>query len=276
MGDRDVTFVFDGIGARTFELPETDSEHEPLHVFGVKKGGSTLLARVVRDLAPFGPRTLWEPAKVFFETGLPMYRCVHDVDKALTRVGYVYSTFRWLPENWLFDLHGDAVQRGILLVRDPRDMLVSLYFSDMKSHALPESGPLRRGMQAQREQLQEGELVIDEYVLEKAPQFLRNYLRTLQLLTVDGIRLLRYEDIIYDKRRLVDTVAELLDAEAGEDTLAKIADKHDVRPDSERPGAHIRQINPGNHREKLADDTIAALDERFAPVLSLLGYAHGG
>lgn len=275
MSNNTVTFVFDKIGSRRFQLPETESDAPPVHVFGVKKGGSTLLARVVRDLAPFGPRTLWEPARAFFQDGLPMYRCTQDLDGALTRPGYVYSTFRWLPENWLLDLHGGAVQRGILLVRDPRDMLVSLYYSDMKSHSIPDEGPLRQGMLAQREALESGGTSIDDYVLTKGDQFLRNYFRTLQLMTVDGIRVVRYEDIIYDKRHLVDAIADLLNVDTDEDTLDTISARHDVRPDSERPNAHIRQIDPGNHREKLRNDTIAALDDRFGPVLSLLGYESG-
>ena len=270
-----VRFDFGPLGVHRFELPETRTDASPVHFFGVKKGGSTLLAQVVRDLVPRSDLSLWEPPKEFFSRGLPMYQCVRDLDDALARPGLAIGTFRWLPENWLMNLHAGVPTRGLLLVRDPRDMLVSFYYSAIESHAVPgehSEGPIRETMMRRRETLQADGTDVDTFALLKAPQFLRNYLRTLQLLTIDDLVLLRYEDIIYDKAELIVAVAERLRADMSDHEVKQLVEKHDVRPDLERPTEHIRQVHPGNHREKLAPETVRRLDETFGVVLDMLGY----
>lgn len=266
-------FRFHDLGVQDFDLPDARSELPPVVFVGVKKGGSTLLAKIIRDLSEHSAYELFELPKECFRRGLPFYKCIEDVDHVLSQAGYAFGTFRWLPENWLFDLHGPKPPRSLLLVRDPRDMLVSLYFSDAKSHTMPDSGPLRDGMLKRRAELTDGQLPIDDYVRDQAPKMLRNFYRTLQLQTIPECRVTRYEDIIYSKLALVESVAELLRVDTTDrELIESTAARHDVVPDESRPDAHIRQVHPGNHRKVLEPSTVDYLTDTFDVVLESLGY----
>ena len=269
-------FKFQGKKRVTLTVPEAASSVQSAYIVGMKKGGSTLLAQIMRDLAPMSPRTLFEYPKLAFDKGMPESTAVEDVNDILTKPGYVFGVFRWLPEADLFDLsamlRADSPRsaRCLLLLRDPRDALVSLYYSDAKSHPIPKSGPLKKVYEDARARL--SNVPIDDYVLEVAPTFLRHYYRTMQLLALPDLTLLRYEDILYDKLRLVRATADVMGARADEATLVQIAEKYDKIPNSEAPAAHLRQAHPGDYIRKLAPATIAKLDEMFAPVLKTFGY----
>lgn len=262
-------FDFGDLGELSFDIPEAETSLPSSFFFGVKKGGSTLLASIVRSISPFSPLDLLELPRLVFSKGLPLYRCVRDVDRVLNRPGYAFGTFRWLPDNWLIDLHAPVKRRYLWLVRDPRDMLVSLYYSDAKSHAIPGSGPLRERMLHQRN-VASG-LSIDDYVMDRGPLMLRNYYRTMQLDTV-GATVLRYEDVIYSKQELVRAVAEFLDVDASDRLIAQIAADHDVILEGERPSEHIRRAHPGDHENKLKPSTIEYLTDLFRLVLVRFGY----
>jgi hypothetical protein len=271
-----VSFKYPNKRVASLELPETSSNAPSTYLVGVKKGGSTLMAKVMRDLQPFADRPLFEYPSVAFKDGLPWFRTVDDIDGSLRCNGYIYGVFRWLPENDLFDLGtmdeetSKRKARFISLFRDPRDILTSLYFSDAKSHAIPASGPLREQMLKNREDLEQ--VGLDDYVLQKAPSYLRHYYRTLQVETMPDTTVLRYEDIIYDKKLLVSTMADGMSCDLPAGELDRIAAKHDQIPDAENQDRHIRQVHPGNFRKKLKPETIEKLTDTFAVILNKLNY----
>lgn len=271
-----VSFKYPNKRVASLEIPETTSSAPSTYLVGVKKGGSTLMAKVMRDLEPFSDRPFFEYPSVAFKDGLPWFRTVDDIDGSLRRNGYIYGVFRWLPENDLFDLGtmdedtSKRKARFVSLFRDPRDILTSLYFSDAKSHAIPASGPLRAQMLKNREDLEQ--IGLDDYVLQKAPSYLRHYYRTLQVETMPDTTVLRYEDIIYDKKLLVSTVAEGMGCDLPAAELDRIATKHDQIPDAENEDRHIRQVHPGNFRKKLKPETIEKLNDIFSVILNKLNY----
>ena len=56
-------------------------------------------------------------------------------------------------------------------MRDPKDALVSRYFSHKYSHTLPESGPLRGKILTQRENIIDHGIEINEFVLEISKEY---------------------------------------------------------------------------------------------------------
>ncbi len=276
----EVRFKFPKGKIASLEMPETKSDKPSVFLVGIKKGGSTLLAKVMRDLAPFCERPLFEYSKIVFERGLPGSLAVDDMDRAFQKRGYVFGVFRWLPENDLLHLNpkvrkDDKKQMArdpnfVLMIRDPRDALVSLYYSDAKSHPLPKEGELRKKFLEKREQLKHED--IDRYVLRQAPHFLRHFYRTLQITTLSNATIIRYEDIIYDKPALVRAVAEAMEADVNDKKIAEIARKHDIIPTAETEQAHIRQVHPKNYKAKLQGETIERLNEEFRVVLDSFGY----
>lgn len=257
-------FRFKGDHVHEFTLPEQgDPSMPPVYIFGIKKGGSTLLSKLVREISELSSYSYFELPRECFLSGLPMFRLIEDVDQALTRPGYVFGTFRWFPENDFLAMPHQSTK--ILLVRDPRDVMVSLYYSDKGSHALPPEGPLRESMEKRREYLQNVD--IDTYVMDESSAILRHYLRTLQLSAMPNTIVLRYRDIIYDKLHLAQVVAKALGMPTEDPRLEEIARRHDVIPGKEKEQSHIRQVHPGNYKNKLSDETIRALNYRFRLII---------
>ncbi len=269
-------FKYPGGKVAEFDFPETQSKAPPSYLVGIKKGGSTLMAKVMRDIAPFSEKTVFEYPAEAFRQGLPGTRTIDDLGGNLRKPGYVFGVFRWLPENDLIGI--EAIQNGaracpiLLLLRDPRDVLVSLFYSDVFSHPIPKDGPVRDQMLKTRQRALEG-TELDAYVLDKAPAYLRHFYRTLQLLALPTTTMLRYEDIIYDKPALVDAVARTMGAKLEPDVHRDIAKRHDKIPSSENKDSHVRQVHPGNYRKKLKPETIDQLNDRFGAILTQLRYA---
>ena len=99
-----------------------------------------------------------------------------DVDTALLPQGIVYAPLRraFFPNN--HDKYS-----VLIILRDPRDVLVSAYFSIRKSHVLPMNPHIREGLLSERRKAQEE--TIDEYALRCAPQFIEYYKKLCSLLS---------------------------------------------------------------------------------------------
>jgi hypothetical protein len=159
-----------------------------------------------------------------------------------------------------------------LLVRDPRDIAVSYYFSVTKSHTIPDSGDVRDKLLAQRQQA--NELDINTFVRSGRCDFVLNNMRAFsRLISSDpSCRVYRYEDVIFKKREWIADIAAACGLNVDPSVLNEIADRHDIRPDAERPDAHIRQVSPGNYKTHLNDQAKNSLERRYEPVFKFFGY----
>lgn len=266
-------FRFANDEVQSFDIDSTSDDAPSAFMVGIKKGGSTLLAKMVRDLMPFSQKVLFEYPRLCFSNGLPHRLAVEDVDNIFQKKGYVFGVFRWAPENDIINLNmkqNEGENPFLLLLRDPRDALVSLYFSDAKSHAIPKTGPLRKKFLDKRDELKR--IDIDDYVLMNAPTYLRHFYRTLQIDTLSTTTTIRYEDIVYDKHKLSDAIINAIQCDISKEDRQIIVTKHDVIPGSENEDAHIRQVHPGNFRKKLKPETIEELNDCFSVILRVLNY----
>jgi hypothetical protein len=204
----------------------------------------------------------------FFRHGVDINDAVEDMDGLFARPGYIFGTFRWLPRALFIPNLPDA--KKVLLVRDPRDMLVSAYYSFRESHGIPESGPVRQRLEHARSKL--ADVALDDYVKAQANGLKRNYLRTMTLLTMSDTLLRRYEDIIFDKQSFVRDLSQFLEAHASDAEIAAISKKHDVLPDRENTSQHIRQVRPRNFVDKLSPSTVEEITYTFRAILCEFGY----
>lgn len=197
-----------------------------------------------------------------------------------------------IPEN----VSGYSV---VLHLRDPRDVLTSLFFSHAFSHEVhPEV--FNPGEDVRKQWAETG---IDQYIWTQADNFLSHYEYVLNgLLGRDGVMFLRYEDMVTDYRTWLSQFLQAFipapHSEKDDDSanfLKKLipfssssqssfdsifeklyqAHRNDFTVDEEDIYQHRRQVAPGDHRRKLQPETIARLDEKFAHVLEVLSYTHG-
>ena len=159
-------------------------------------------------------------------------------------------------------------------VRDPRDMLVSEYFSFGWSH--PSGGAEGDELVQRRKEIQE--MSIDDYVLNQ-PEFsswpLEEKLRPLieRALNPETEILVKYETMVTRFPVWVAGVIQPFGFRLPRIAAARLAWRYrnEFRPAGK--GAHKRAITPGDFRKKLRPDTITILNKRFAEALEKFEYS---
>jgi hypothetical protein len=228
-------------------------------VFVPHRSGSMLAHHVMADLAkvadqehfsPYGPR---------------------KQDLAKRRKPGVYGPFRKVvkvPEIETASL--------VVSLRDPRDVLVSMFFAYCYSH----EGPLEGGTGYRAEVAERG---IDDFVVrmatadefpyegkygtggaqlwENSGNVRERHERLLTLAERPNATLLTYETMVTGFEAWIRPLAAAVGVD-DRTVIADLARKHgDFTPKGEF--AHRRNVQPGDHRDKLKPETIARLDEVF-------------
>ncbi|MEM6551663.1 MAG: sulfotransferase domain-containing protein [Planctomycetota bacterium] len=157
---------------------------------------------------------------------------------------------------------------ALFFVRDPRDILVSSYYSFGMTHALAKLDAIRE-LQEERRRLVR-EKTLDEYVLYAAEK--QNELfRVLYDLSNACARsvILRYEDMVNRFDSFAGDLERYVSFKVG--VVQSIYEKS--RPkEKEDLTSHRRSGQVQGFRQKLRPETIAALNEQLAETLALFGY----
>ena len=236
--------------------------------FSLHKAGSTLMMNILADYCKYMNLPTLSPYSEAFSQGVSTAQIGNDLDRLLMPRGYGYLGFRhMLPYNSKYDFSRSTV---FFLVRDPRDIIVSLYFSLMRSHPIPTRGSTRDEMLKKRQETQK--LSIDEFALNniKLVNFINNYIE--RLLKKHPVHIFKYEDIIFDKTQWLTDMVNKAQLPLNESAIERVAEKHDIRPEREDPNQHIRQVTPGNFRKHLSTETIRTLNDTFSEPMKHFGY----
>ncbi len=263
--------VMYGSGANrrvVFELPPApQNPSSSVLALSMPKAGSVLLDRVLRDLAPHVNLTYVSIMEAFFNEGVADNDIPPETSKTFLPEGYCYGGFRTLPP---FDIPIMPSARKMLLVRDPRDMLTSLYFSLVFSHPEPTNSEKDTQERATSRTTAKA-TAIDEFVLE-AGASADAYNAFCDLCRDQDIAIFRYEDIVFEKAQWVADICTHFGWNVGPEIRAEIAARHDIVPSVEDHTQHVRQVSPGDHARKLKPETISILNERFAEPMTYFGY----
>ena len=206
-----------------------------------------------------------------FDKGISLESVICNISNPFKDFGYCYSGFRSLPP-FLMGVIGGMKQRKILIVRDPRDMVVSLYYSMKYSHKLDEIGTpsFKLTMRMRRSDTAQS---IDDYCLFNSSIYNARLYDYFEVLHDPETRVLRYEDFIYDKMALVSSICDWFSIDLSLERKQAIAAHFDYVPAQELPLEHVRQVHPGDHGRKLQPQTIDALNAVFARFLATFGYS---
>ncbi len=245
----------------TFDIC-TDSTNPALFVFGIRKSGSSIMNAMVAALAEMNAVNYVDVAGKLFAKGVRVRDWQPDTGMGtLLYPGNLYGGFRNAP----LGIAGHPIlpeSPKVLLVRDPRDALVSEYFSNAYSHSLPKEGEMLDVMLAERSAALRNS--ISEYVMRMAGNF-RNTLRQYDpFLNMPNMRLYRYEDAIMNKRWFLEDMCGHFGWTVTETQLDQILSWADVLPAEENPTEFVRKVTPGDHKDKLDSETIAKLSDMFA------------
>lgn len=250
-----------------FQLPSPGSAMESsVYIFAMVRSGSTLINHLAWNIAP-------ENGYAFVRLPLFVSGVTHTLmpQGFFAQRGYCYGGFRrYASELGFGDL---APYRKILVVRDPRDMLVSKFFADRYSHPLPGVDPASKRMQdflTMRERALG--MNIDDYALAEADHYIQQFELYRPVLSSPNTSIVRYEDNAPSVSRWIDSLCGAFDWTCPEGLRTKLIAEYEKTPIAENPYEHIRQILPGDHCRKLRPDTIARLNLLLSPWIERFGY----
>ncbi len=183
--------------------------------------------------------------------------------------GYLYSVFGGMIEGLP---HLDRY-KVVLVARDPRDMLVSGYFSIAYSHSVPsKTGDKYEGFMQQRREARG--LTIDDYVVAESDKVLEQFLRYQTLLDEHpDMYLTTYERLAVDFEGWLGDLIEYCELDVSSSLFESIVRENErATPKKENVHQHLRKGQAGDYKEKLKPETIEYLDVKFASVLARYGY----
>jgi hypothetical protein len=149
----------------------------------------------------------------------------------------------------------------LLMLRDPRNMLTSLYSSIKYNHILPFASSERRErmlLDRQKLSLQS----IDEFVLEYRFYWLERYKTYCQnFLGLENVLFVKFEDMICDFSNWLESIIDFIGLEVSQVEKRKIIT------------SALREHKPlSDYRQKLQPETIEQLNQDFSEILRVLEY----
>jgi hypothetical protein len=255
---------------------QSKSDHRSIIHFSVNKAATQyvrdLLMRCAMEigLVPIGL------AEYAFHTNFPYLDDLStdemgDYQYLFKPTGYLYSVFGGMIEG----IHDFEKYSVILMIRDPRDVLVSEYYSYAYSHSEPSRlGNKFNDFMEKRRKARE--LTISEYALTECDRVYDNYQRYMDLLLNNrsNVYVTRYEDMTNDWSGWFDKLLDFCKLEISYEllmTLSKEAAR--LKPSQENIHQHNRKGIPGDYAEKLDRQTINVLNSRFSSVLEKFNYS---
>jgi uncharacterized protein YukE len=157
---------------------------------------------------------------------------------------------------------------AIFLIRDPRDIIVSSYYSFGYTHEFSTVKEIEEQQRQIRELIRRK--TIDAFALEMANATL-NHFHTIDRLSQACNRgiVLKYEDMIDNWEKFSSGLTKYLDI--GRKTLRHTYKQ--TRPlENESETGFRRSGKPGGYRDKLLASTVDALNNIFAPVFTRFHY----
>lgn len=244
------------------QLQPTSDRPSVMH-FTLHKCASVYLQTKLHMLAEQIGLTPLDLDGYFFDSAQPQPFTVQ-------RRGFFYGPFRSLDDafgvrrEWP-DLRGYKI---IVVIRDPRDVLTSLYYSMAYSHRTPR-GDARDSFLAMRQEVQQ--IDIDQHVRQEARVFLPRYRSYFRLAQQYDVHLTTYEQLVTNPDAWRESLLAYLGVVMSRWRKRRLISAADFAVKRENPAAHMRQVQPGDHARKLRPDTIAWLNAEFAEVLDWYG-----
>lgn len=184
--------------------------------------------------------------------------------------GYVYTAFSEMIQGV------EALKdfKIIYMTRDPRDILVSSYYSIAYSHAVPpvKNNKQKRFLKQREEALNSS---IDEYVLKKADGWLKlfNKYNTLLLEKYNNVYITDYADMVNDFETWLTDLLNYTELNISENLKELIIKKHRENiPVRENKHKHMRKGQPGDYNNKLKPETIKQLNNKFKDIIKQFNY----
>lgn len=246
-------------------LPPTVGESPLLAYFGHHKSGSTWVLQILEAVSnELGLRFLYSNGPHTFPEGSILPACRR---LGVEMLCYVNADYRLVE---------GAKVRGVHVVRDPRDVIVSGYFSHRNSHPADDWPDLQTYREVLREVDETTGLLLEMEFSAMVMADMASWPRT-----VEGVVELKFEDLIADPEPAFWRILEHLGlrAHVREESLHAIlaANSFEVLSRGRRPGEtdaqhHYRRGVPGDWLDHFQPAHVWAFKQRYGELLLRYGY----
>jgi hypothetical protein len=164
----------------------------------------------------------------------------------------------------------------IFLFRDPRDCLVSLYFSHLRSHTTTSS------LYTSAAAINAAKMSIDRRVIETTASCFHNFAQIVCLLerVIESeipFQVFAYEQIYSNQHSMFRKICSSMNYDLNYQRWNQLvnvsrisANPLDVHPTSEDNARNIRKGTPGDHKIKLSENTIKLINKPLKPLLEFM------
>ena len=183
------------------------------------------------------------------------------LENAFHNKGYVYGPFRSYRH-----IPKISEYKIFLLLRDPRDVLTSYYYSIVYSHTVINSKLLEKRRNFKK-------LTLDKFVQSNYQFILDVYKDYVEyLIDMDNVFYWKYEDMIERPAEFIRSFASFINVDITENKINEIVAAELVLPEKEDVQNHRRSGKKGQYKKKLSPESIELLNSKFEGVLKSLGY----
>lgn len=239
------------------ELPKTKSTENSIVFITMHKAASVFVNEVLDLVLMHEGMVHVDFAGEAFQNGVKEWEYCVSKSHLFSTQGYYFGAFR----GPYIDKFGDlSANRIVVQVRDPRDCIVSLYYSYKYSHGAPGEGVLKKIFNRIRSHVEDTE--IDDFALEQA----KTYSRRLAMITdlcnrYEDHILLKYEHMVSDFEKWEGQLYGFLGIDPSPAVRVKVKALATFDVESEDVTKHKRQVTPGDHERKLKPRTVAQMNE---------------
>jgi hypothetical protein len=261
------------LGSLDFKLTD------PVLLMGMHKGGSTMLHNYIRRYcnllnlkSQFSGKELYAslPEKLF-AAGFSdaMFDGSAKVVEIIKTFPAIHLGWRQVPLAFLRHKYSLKGIKTIVLVRDPRDCVVSAYYSFLGRHVLPD---IEGSMTSQiiQERRAFASSTIEHYCRENYKRFVGELAR-IAAFASPSLLIYRYEDIWPKRESFFKHIIEIIGLPLDSDAIHNCSQFIFVDPSADLSG-HIRKGTPGDHIEKLSPPLVAELTSASRDLIGLFGY----
>ncbi len=157
---------------------------------------------------------------------------------------------------------------ALFFVRDPRDILVSLYYSFGYTHGISPVSEIKEQQIELRDKIQA--LTLDDYVLSAANEIADNFDKLYNLnQACERSIVLRYEDLIGDFENFIRQLTTYVSLD--QRVIQEIQQRSQPKQ-NENESAHRRSGKVGGFRDKLKNETIERLNNQLRHALATFRY----
>lgn len=245
------------------------NSHESIYFYTFHKCASTLFNEYILHNVK-GLRNVDYASLIYLD---------HSPNISFQKFGYVYGPLRIseAPDNPIYKklmipvMRSDFIhdKQALFFIRDPRDILVSQYYSFGFTHGLSPNLKIKEMELSNRERIQN--MTLDEYAIQMAPvvQDHFNMLKTLSDRCMYSV-ILKYEDMINDFDKFSEGLSQCFQLD--ESVIKEIYLKS--RPkEVEDTSSHRRSGKAGGFRTKLEKKTIKRVNTILQPTLKYFQYS---